>query len=202
MHLVRVWCDVTCILLARVPDAGWVTCSFLFPYSSLGRAQHRQFTRVWDTTCVALSISDSALVHLDAVTFVSLHSILTKETLWNGWSNYWEYEHQKVGDCGSNSPFIPSVLFYGRRTDWWVATFTNPPRFDSLGFVSFYYTVCCHSFWCATLDGFRGEKESLCVLGRSEKLRNGFVTVVSKMGAYFTPSTGAVFVLLLSAFRL
>lgn len=30
------------------------------------------------------------------------------------------------------------------------------------------------------------KKESLlCVLGRSEKLRNGFVTVVSKMGAYF-----------------
>jgi len=41
-------------------------------------------------------------------------------------------------------------------------------------------------------------------MARSEKLRNGFVTVVSKMGAYFHPSTAAVFVLLLLtlAFRL
>jgi len=36
---------------------------------------------VWDTARVAHLISDSALVHLDAVTFVSLHSILAKETL-------------------------------------------------------------------------------------------------------------------------
>lgn len=108
----------------------------------------------------------------------------------NGWSNYWEYEHQKVGDCGSNSPFIPGVLLYGRRTDWWVATFTNPPRFGSSGFVGFYYRECCHSLWCATRCFFflLAKTESLLrVLRRSEKLRNGFVTVVSKMGAYFHP---------------
>lgn len=36
----------------------------------------------------------------------------------HGGGYYWEYEHQKVGDSGSYSAFVPGVCLHGRRFNW------------------------------------------------------------------------------------
>ena len=36
----------------------------------------------------------------------------------HGGGNYWEHEHQKVGDSGSYAAFVPGVCLHGRRFNW------------------------------------------------------------------------------------